>query len=103
MMLFCDPFEIKIEKDIIILFNDIRKIAKKNRIKIDGNNDEGFFDTGVIKGTYKINGDKIFIKVTERPYKVNCDSLKNILTKFFSGDVSKDYGKIFGNMKLFRY
>ena len=102
VMLVCDPFEIIIEKDINTLFKDIKRIAKLNRIKIEGNKDEGIFNTGVVKGTYNVKGKKIIITVTERPYKVNCDTLKNVLTKFFSGDVSKEYDKIFENMKLFR-
>lgn len=98
----CDPFHINLEGDVEDLMLRVKKIAKSNNITLQGDHDEGTFDIDLVKGGYKVEGEKIEITVKDKPYLVNCEHLQELLTDLFTGNESRDYQKIFGFLNLKR-
>ena len=101
-MFECDHFTIRMKADPDELIAEVAEITRENDIGFKGDGRKGSFDTGVVKGEYRIEGSELTVKVRDRPYKVNCPHVESLLKDLFSCNRERDYRQIFGFLNLKR-
>ncbi len=84
----CDAFEIRVPGDIEALLADVKRKADEEGLLFQGDASAGRFSGKGVSGIYQTAGDRLTIRITEKPWILPCKAIESRFRTFFEAGKS---------------
>lgn len=81
----CDAFEVRVPGDIEALWAEVKRKADEEGLLFQGNASAGRFSGKGVSGIYQTAGDRVTIRITEKPWILPCRAIESRFRNFFEG------------------
>jgi hypothetical protein len=77
-------FDVEVDQDISTILREVEQKIKDAGGRFDGNEQNGTFSGKGVRGKYSINGQKIRITITDKPWIASENLVKSKITDYFT-------------------